>query len=222
MRSLMTLLLLALCSPAHAVDWQLWRSLMDDVSQLSARGEFRAATPLAIRAVEQARLAGPGDGRLADSLSVLGFVPCQTGAYRQAERAILEAIAVSEALPQDQPRLALALDRLGILYHETARPAVEVESLHRRALDVAVVGFGPEAPEVGVLLSRLAVSLIGRRKYNEAEVRLNRALQLINEHRFPALTADMYCSLGTVAYHKRKYSEALEALDHAGRLYRQV
>jgi hypothetical protein len=51
---------LALCCPA-AVDSELWRTLMAEMGRLDTQGDFRAAMPLAIHAVEQARLAGSGD-----------------------------------------------------------------------------------------------------------------------------------------------------------------
>lgn len=218
----MFLLPLALCCPASGADWERWNSLMIEMARLTNRGDFQAATPLAIRAEEEARLAGVGEGRLADTLDALGLIHCQTGAYRLSEKAFIEAIAIAKPLPEYQARLAFALDHLAFLYREVGGRTAEVESLRRQALDIAVASLGPDAPEVGVLLSRLATSLMDRRKYNDAEVRFKRALELTSEYRFPGLAADMYSGLGTVAYRKGKYSDALELFVHAGQLYRQA
>jgi len=213
---------LLVCSPAWAVDWELWGELMAETVRFSELGNFAAATPVAERAVEQARLAGATEGRLADSLDVLGFLYCQSGAYRLAEKALMESIAVAKRIPNYQTRLAFALDHLAFLYQETGGRKAEVESLRRQAVDIAVAKFGPQAPEVGMLLSRLAISLIERLKYREAERQLRRALRLVGEHRYPALAADIHLNLGAVAYGRKKYSDALASFDRAGKLYRQV
>ena len=213
---------LAVCFPASAVDWQLWNSLNGEMLHHAEQKDFRGALPFAIRAVEAARQASPVDGRLAESLSALGALRTQTGEYREAEKALLEAVALAQPLPDYQPQLAIALGRLATLYYEAGGRAGEVESLRRRALDIASASLGPEAPQVGVHLAHLATSLIARRRYSDAEVLLRRALRLTGEGDFPALAADMYSGLGTVAYHEKRYAEALELFDRAGRLFRQA
>lgn len=212
----------SLASRAAETDWETWNSLMAEASRLSMQGEFRAALPVAMRAVELARRAGEGEGRLADSLDGLGFLLSQTGDYTQAENALLQSLAISKRLPGSQQRMAITLDHMGILYQQTRGHTAEVEALRRKALDIAMAGYGPDAPEIGMLLSRLASSLIRRGKFDEAEAKLQRALQLTDEQRLPALAADIYINLGAVAYHKRRYAAALEAYDRAGQLYGQV
>ncbi len=223
MKLLLTVLIaLSLQSPAATAGGDVWASLMTEVSRLSTKGEFRAAVPLAMQAVEEARRSVDGDERLADSLNGLGFLLCQTGEYLRAEKALREALALSSRLPGSQHRTAMTLDRLSILYQATQGHTAELEALRRKALAMAVDSFGPKAPEVGMLLSRLAGVLTERGKLDEAAAILEGALQLADERSVPALRADMYLIVGAVAYRKRQYAAALDAYGHAGRLYARV
>lgn len=61
-RSALLALLVALGSAA-GVDWEAWESLMAQASRLSTQGEFRAALPLAMRAVEHSRRGGTSKGK---------------------------------------------------------------------------------------------------------------------------------------------------------------
>lgn len=81
---------------------------------------------------------------------------------------------------------------------------------------------GPDAPEVGLLQSRLANSLLDRKRYKEAEALLRRAAQLTDERRYPGLAGDMYLSLGALAHYRGQNSVAIMLLDRAGRLFQEA
>jgi tetratricopeptide (TPR) repeat protein len=157
-----------------------------------------------------------------NSLDALGVLRIETAGYREAEKSLLEAIALAERLSEQKALLASALDHLASLYNETGGRKAEVESLLRRALETALAGVGIEPRQIGVHYSHLAQSLIERRKLDEAEEMLQRALRLIDERRFPAFIADMYDSLGAVAYYRGKGPEALTLFDRASRLFQEA
>ncbi|MFN7931693.1 MAG: tetratricopeptide repeat protein [Bryobacteraceae bacterium] len=216
------LFLLVWCGRVWGVDWALWTELSAESVRLYARGAFRAALSLSSRALAEARLAGPGDGRLADSLDSIGLVYFQCGEYQAAERAYREAVDVAKRLPDRQARLARAMDHLASLYYETGGRAAEVETLRREAVRITTATYGVDSPEVGVLQSRLANSLMDRGKYKEAEVLLRRSLELSEEERNPGMAGDLYLSLAALQYFKGKYADALSLLDRAGRLFERI
>src|SRR5262245_51595600 len=75
------------------------------------------------------------------------------GRYAEAEKALLLAVAEAEKLGPENRRLALRLNELAVLYHDTGRLS-EAEPPYRRALIIWERVSEPQ--QVAVLLNNLA------------------------------------------------------------------
>ena len=196
-----------------------WRSLSQDAERAKVRGDFAAAEASALQALAEAkRLFGGEDSRVGFSLAYLGTVYLSLGKYPQAERALRQAVALAESAA-DSETLAVALDALAALYAELGGREREVEALRKRAVDLARTALGPADPFVGMLLARLAQSLIGRGLFDDAETMLEQALRPLDERALPLQIAEIWVSRGAVAFHLGNYPEALKRVDRAIGLY---
>ena len=211
--------LLVLLTPAQATDPAQWKALDQELVRLTAQGNFAAALPVALEALDVARRFGPEDPRYVDGLISTGALSHHLGKRPEAERAIREGISIVRGKPGREEELSKLLDHLATFYYEYGGRGREVEALRREAVELAIQSLGPRHARVGFLFSHLALSLIDRHRYDEAKVMLTQALELADERAFPVFAGDIYMSLGAVASAQRQYSEAIRFFDRARGLF---
>jgi tetratricopeptide (TPR) repeat protein len=123
-----------------------------------ARGDYRAAEPLARHAVRlRARRFGAHHRDVAADLAVLAAVLLGEHRLDEAERAYRQALGIhTRVFGSEHYEVAVVLNGLATIEVERGRP-VQAEPLYRRALAIKERVLGPEHPEIGVLLNNLAV-----------------------------------------------------------------
>ena len=89
------------------------------------------------------------------------------GQYAEAEKQLLTALDEAEKFGEQDPRLAISLNALGMVYDSQGGYA-EAEPLYSRALAIAEKALGPEHPTVATALENYAVLL--RKTNRKAEV----------------------------------------------------
>ena len=128
-----------------------------------------------------------------------GVKAYQSGQETNAEMFYLAALEdVANAGPED-PRLAVTLNTLAVLYH-VQRKYAQAEPLYQRVLKLLEQTVGPEHPTLATTLNNLAVVYEAQDKYREAEPLYQRALTLIEhtlgpEHPNLAAALDNYADL---------------------------
>lgn len=107
----------------------------------------------------------------------------QQGRDAEAERLYLSAVQEAEKLGPENPRLAVALNNLGMLYEHEGQLA-KAEQLLNRAFAIDEKVFGPDHPRVANDLNSRAVFYRASGQEAEAENLLKRALEI--QERLPA------------------------------------
>src|SRR5262252_9233381 len=123
----------------------------------------------------------------------------QNGQETQAEtfyRTALEAL--HDTGPED-PRLAVTLNTLAVLYHTQSKYA-QAEPLYQRVLKLLEQTVGPDHPTLATTLNNLAVVTEAQDKYAEAAPLYQRALALMErtlgpDHPNLAVALDNYADL---------------------------
>jgi tetratricopeptide (TPR) repeat protein len=115
---LLALGLWTLACPASSAEDDDPDALNQQVSQLIEQGKYRAAIPVAERAVEVSKRAlGPEHRETADALNNLGFLFQRIGDYAKAEPPYQEALRIRrKVLGPEDPDTAESLNNLGALY----------------------------------------------------------------------------------------------------------
>ncbi len=142
------------------------------------------------------------------------------GRYAEAQKIHLLALAEAEKFGPEDPRLALSLNKLAILYHATGQLS-EAEPLYRKAL--AVWEKLPERLQVAAVLSNLARLCLDLEKYDEVEQLSKRALSISQglAPRHPEVAnslnnlADVHVVKGRSAQAEPLYRQALTILEEA-------
>ncbi len=101
----------------------------------------------------------------------------QQGDHAEAERQLAVAVEHAEEFGADDPRLALSLNNLAVVYRSQGRYA-EAEPLHERALAIREEALGPDHPDVATSLNNLAELYRGQGRYAEAEPLYGKALEI--------------------------------------------
>jgi CHAT domain-containing protein/Tfp pilus assembly protein PilF len=134
----------------------------------------------------------------------------QAGKFAEAIPLAQRLVAISEkALGPDNPRVAIPLTKLALLYHHQARYA-DAEPLYKRVLAIYEKTLGPDHPLVSLPLNNLAGLYDSQGRYADAEALFKRALALQEkalgpDHPAIALSLDNLAEL----YHEQgRYADA--------------
>ena len=100
----------------------------------------------------------------------------------ELERTLSEALREAEVFGPDDPRVARALNDLGVFYYRANRDA-EAEPLHKRALEIQENTLGRTHPDVVQTLHNLAALYYAQSRFAESEALLKRALEILKEAR---------------------------------------
>jgi tetratricopeptide (TPR) repeat protein len=133
----------------------------------------------------------------------------QNGQETNAEMFYLAALEDIQNAGLEDPRLAVTLNALAILYHTQSQYA-QAEPLYQRVLKLLEQTIGPDHPTLATTLNNLAVVYEAQDKYAEAAPLYQRALALIErtlgpDHPNLAVAFDNYADL------LRKMQRAAEA-----------
>ena len=131
------------------------------------------------------------------------------GEYPEAEKQLLIALNEAEKFKEQDPRLAISLNALGMVYDAQGKYA-KAEPHYRRALAIREKALGPDHPDVATSLNNLAALSYAQGKYAEAEPHFRRALA-IQEKALGPDHPDVASSLNNLAELYRaqgKYAEA--------------
>ncbi|MCU0936760.1 MAG: tetratricopeptide repeat protein [Gammaproteobacteria bacterium] len=113
-----------------------------------------------------------------NNLNVAATRALAQGQLAQAERLYVAALEEAQTLGAEDPRLAAALNNLGVLYVR-AQQFERADELYRKALEVRQKALGPSHPQVGQSLSNLAYLRQAEGKLEESESFAKRAVALL-------------------------------------------
>src|SRR5436309_7080287 len=146
---MLTVLLLALLSAAHAADWN---TLMAEAAKLQTQGAFADAETKFQEALAQAELFGSNDRRLATTLNNLGTLYRGRGNYPLAERHYNRALAIWTEI---NGPVTTVLNNLAVLFVDQGRYA-EAEANYRKALSIEERAHSPSDAVIAPMLTNLA------------------------------------------------------------------
>jgi tetratricopeptide (TPR) repeat protein len=89
------------------------------------------------------------------------------GNYAAAERHLLAALRTAEEFGPEDPRLALSLNNLALVYHAQGRYD-DAEPVYQRAITITERALGPDHPNLAASLGNLAELYRTRKKCGEA------------------------------------------------------
>ncbi|MEE8227861.1 MAG: tetratricopeptide repeat protein, partial [Kiloniellales bacterium] len=121
----------------------------------------------------------------------------KAGDYQVAEQRFRITVQKAERFGSNDPRLAGALNDLGLTYFQLAKYDA-AESLFKRALGIQESRLGPDHPEVADTLNNLAFLYVEQGRYREAEPLHQRALS-IRQSRLGPDHIDVATSLNNLA-----------------------
>ncbi len=99
------------------------------------------------------------------------------GDYAAAERHLVAALRTAEEFGPEDPRLALSLNNLALVYHAQDRYD-EAEPVYQRAITITERALGPDHPNLAASLGNLAELYRTQKKYVEAEPLYREALAI--------------------------------------------
>jgi tetratricopeptide (TPR) repeat protein len=195
---------------------------------LARAGNAAAAERAYCRAAAHLRRAGrPArrvSRRLVRALTQAGDLRQQQGRYREAERLLLEAIAVAErAFGATHLEVSAPLNNLAVCYKYLARFA-EAGPLYQRALAISEEALGPDHPEVATVyhnlggLEHAAGNWLRGEPFARKAVRIRRRA-LGPDH--PDVAADL-TALAALLDRQEKYAEAERLYRRALRIVERV
>ena len=122
-------------------------------------------------------LAGAAAGSVAtwDEEAQAGMQAYLHGDYAAAERHLLTALRTAEEIGPEDPRLALSLNNLALVYYAQRRYD-EAEPLYQRAITITERALGPDDPNLAASLGNLAELYRKQERYVEAEPLYREAL----------------------------------------------
>jgi tetratricopeptide (TPR) repeat protein len=164
--------------PAHPRLAAALRTLGD---VLVRRGRYDEADATLQRALTmQEQLLGPEHEDVSETLSDMGLSCIKQGNYRRAKGLLKRAVAIAElhVVPNQYPdRLSLALGYLANVYSKLKDYAL-AQSIAEQSLALNEQFLGPHHPNVGAVLTTVALCLRRRGKLSEAAALLERALAI--------------------------------------------
>lgn len=143
-------------------------------------------------------------------LNEVGAYLSESAAYREAERLLLQALALSERLHgAEDPATASVLQDLGWLAHRRGQEA-QAEERYQRALAVRERVLGSEDPQTAQTLYTLGLLCLNRRKLVQAEPLLQRALAIQEQQLGPEYpqVAETLNALGMLWRARGEYGQA--------------
>ena len=148
-------------SEARAKRYELWRAQIEKGERAMAEGRWRDAEPSFARVIEESRTIDDRSLLLARALDRLGDLRRRAERWQEAERLYLEAAGLWEKyLGPAQPRLAITLHNLGVVYLGQERYE-EARATLLRALAIIEQTLGEEAAQAAD--TRLALRATERR-----------------------------------------------------------
>ena len=114
------------------------------------------------------------------SLIEEGNAAYSNGKIPEAEVKFLAAMELAEKFSDDDPRLALSLNNLAVIYHEEGKYTM-AEPLYKRALDIREKLYGAKHADIALNHHNLAVLYSARRMYPVAEKHYKLALAMKEE-----------------------------------------
>jgi tetratricopeptide (TPR) repeat protein len=199
--------------------------LQQHVIHLRQTSRFREAVNTAARICELTRQRS-GEGHLdyAASLNNLAELQQELADYAAAERLYSQALAISEAAPERDRRLASGiLGNLGQLYHAIGRFDA-AEPLLRRALEVARDACGETGRELATALNALARFHEATGQFPQAEPLFREALEVL-QRSVPGDDPDLATALNNLgALHASmgRFRDAKPLLEQGLAIRRQV
>lgn len=112
--------------------------------------------------------AAAGIGNTWDEDAQAGVHAYLHGDYATAERHLWAALRTAEGIGPEDPRLALSLNNLALVYHAQGRYD-EAEPMYQRAITITERALGPDHPNLAASLGNLAELYRTQKKYVEAE-----------------------------------------------------
>jgi hypothetical protein len=157
----------------------------------------------------QRRLRGDSAPPTLTVMGDLGELYRDEGAYSQAERLLVPALATLRRVTGDQHRnTAAAMQRVGLLYRDQGKLA-QADALLAESLAVRRSALGPEHPDTLDVQVDLAETKVLQQQYSEAGDLLSGALKTLEETRANGWVR-YYCQsvLGASIEGQKKYAEA--------------
>lgn len=150
-------------------------------------------------------------GEASRMLNQAGYYLRGRAQYKEAEPLYRRALKIDEeSFDPDHPNVAIRLNNLAALLHDTNRLG-EAEPLMRRALQIDEDSFGPDHPNVARDLNNLAALLQATKRLGETEPLMWRVVEILlnftraTGHEHPNLRAAIGNYLGLLG--KMGYSE---------------
>jgi tetratricopeptide (TPR) repeat protein len=160
-----------------AGDPQIASTLLDLAALLREAGRAREIAPLVKEAIATYRATGDTKN-LVPCLVELASYHHQQGEYAEAERHLLEGLALREQdFGPGHERVSAILNNLGNLYFDMEHLA-DAERVQKRALSIKERTLGPNHPYVAQSLNNLANVYLEQERLEEAEALHRRALAI--------------------------------------------
>ncbi len=129
-------------SRPRAERYAAWRSMLEDADDALAEGRWEQAEKTLLAVIEQARALDSPNLVLARAVDRLGDLRRELGRFDEAERLYRESAQLWQAvLGASQPRLAVTLHNLGVVYVQLQRYDDARSSLER-ALEIVERSIG--------------------------------------------------------------------------------
>lgn len=189
---------LARLQGAADVDSLQLADLLDATVEAAWRSQDRPAPELETMAAQAVRLRerglGPGDPRVAASLTTLGRVQRALRKTEEARTSYERALAIRRAaLPADDPEIAVSLTSLGLVLRDLGR-LEEARGHMVEALRIRELSLGPAHRDVGAALNNLAITQARLGEFGASANLLARAVGIL-ESTSPVDTAALASAL---------------------------
>ena len=191
---------------------------------LTARGRYDEAIAQLQAALPTSLGAGTSTPQVSALLSQLAAAHQYAGHLDDAERLHRQALAIDRQVRgASHPTVADTL--ISLAEAESSRGRYEAaEPLLREARQILLAWYGPEHPETGSVTRILAGALTMQGRLDEAEPLLHEAIAVFERayagpHRRLGLAVN---DLGTLAFRRKRFGDAVDAYQRALDVYRQV
>jgi tetratricopeptide (TPR) repeat protein len=164
-------------------DDELWRLYMRAGISAFQQGDYIKAERRWTSALREAETFGPGDPRIAASLTNLAGAYSSQAKYAKAEPLYRRSLAIREkALGSEHPAVAQSLNNLAELYSWAQARYAEAEPLYKRSLAIYEKALGSEHLGVANGLENYAALLRATNRRAEAKELETRAKAIRAKH----------------------------------------